>query len=267
MQDNPQPSSCGVIYKITNICNNKVYIGQTRNTITHRWYQHKQCAKRLLKYGYDNSKNESIKHSALYNAMIFHGIDKFIIEQIVTTTYELLNEEEKKHITMLNSLVPNGYNLLCGGNQQEHSNITIDHIRKTKWSRIDSNRNVKLQGLPPKVTYRNKGTYEEIVINHHTLCKHKVFSTKTYSSLEDAKSACIEFLNNLETNGITYTPNKNGVNLPKGVCLIENGYRVNKVINKKCYDKKFVNTNLTMEEKHNLAIEYLKQITTVQFND
>jgi len=31
----------GVIYKITNTVNGKVYIGQTVSTISHRWNQHK----------------------------------------------------------------------------------------------------------------------------------------------------------------------------------------------------------------------------------
>ena len=52
------------LYQITNLINNKVYIGQTNN-ITKRWSNHKCCnspdmviAKAIKKYGIENFKFE-----------------------------------------------------------------------------------------------------------------------------------------------------------------------------------------------------------------
>ena len=50
----------GIIYKITNIINNKVYIGQTVNTLKNRWCKHchsngcRMLYNAILKYGKDS---------------------------------------------------------------------------------------------------------------------------------------------------------------------------------------------------------------------
>ena len=36
----------GYIYKITNNINNKVYIGQTKNSVNRRWTEHKRDSKK-----------------------------------------------------------------------------------------------------------------------------------------------------------------------------------------------------------------------------
>ena len=61
--------SFGNIYKITNLINNKIYIGQTINPISQRWSAHKSHAKNgsthklgraIRKYGEENFKIELI---------------------------------------------------------------------------------------------------------------------------------------------------------------------------------------------------------------
>jgi group I intron endonuclease len=75
----------GVIYKITNVINNKIYIGLTRQTINKRWSCHKCNAKTkrkrthlalaMTKYGVENFKIEHLKDcytpSELYNTEIY----------------------------------------------------------------------------------------------------------------------------------------------------------------------------------------------------
>ena len=62
-------------YKITNIINNKVYIGQTKSPKT-RWSRHKSDARLGKKY-----------NSHIYNAMRKYGIDNFTFEIIAQTKY------------------------------------------------------------------------------------------------------------------------------------------------------------------------------------
>ena len=88
------------LYQITNLINNKKYIGQTNN-IQKRWSNHKCCnspnmviAKAIKKYGVDNFKFE-----VLYKDI---PIDK-------------IDDLERKIIQEKNTLVPNGYNVSKGG--------------------------------------------------------------------------------------------------------------------------------------------------------
>lgn len=112
----------GVIYKITNIVNNKIYIGQTTKSIRRRWSQHKNCSKKLV--------------SPLYRAMTKYGFESFIIEQVDTAeTRKTLNEKEEYYINIFNSRCPNGYNIACPLNQK---NVYEDTRTKEKLSKIMS---------------------------------------------------------------------------------------------------------------------------------
>ena len=87
-----------VIYKITNLLNGKIYIGQTKQPIEKRFLQHSKA------------------NSPLGQAMRQCGLENFIIEIIERCeNQEQMNEREKFWIKVLNSLVPNGYNILNGG--------------------------------------------------------------------------------------------------------------------------------------------------------
>lgn len=88
----------GFIYKITNLINQKVYIGQTSRTIDIRWQQHL----------YSSKDGESL----LYRAMRKYGIENFSIEQVEETS--LLNEREIFWINYYNSF-EKGYNMTLGG--------------------------------------------------------------------------------------------------------------------------------------------------------
>jgi len=93
-------ASCeGIIYKITNLLNNKVYIGQTKKTLEERWVMHCRdndtpIDKEIHKIGKDNFTYETIDYTANF--------------------YEL-NKKERYWIRKYNS-VEEGYNILAGGN-------------------------------------------------------------------------------------------------------------------------------------------------------
>ena len=87
-----------IIYKITNLINSKIYIGQTIRTLEDRILQHQYddlyVDRAIKKYGWDNFKAEVIEECE---------------------TIEKLNEREMYWIKELNSKAPNGYNLTDGG--------------------------------------------------------------------------------------------------------------------------------------------------------
>lgn len=91
----------GYIYKITNKCNDKIYIGQTRQTIEQRWSGHKHSA--------------VTSDAPLYRAMRKYGIENFQIDVIIKCNNNNLNNKEIYYINYYNSYVPNGYNATLGG--------------------------------------------------------------------------------------------------------------------------------------------------------
>ena len=95
----------GFIYKITNLVNNKIYIGKTTFTIESRWNRH--C--------YEVYRNR-LQYS-LYKAMRKYGIENFTIVKIEEVPDDLLNEREKYWIEYYNSYITNGlgYNETLGG--------------------------------------------------------------------------------------------------------------------------------------------------------
>lgn len=93
------------IYKIVNKINNKIYIGQSINVVD-RWKQHQ--------YKSLNSK-ELAYNSAIHQAMRKYGIENFVFEIIEECSIDELDEKERYWISKLNTLSPNGYNILEGG--------------------------------------------------------------------------------------------------------------------------------------------------------
>lgn len=254
----------GIIYIITNDISPKVYIGQTRQTLEKRWKDHIQCGKSMVKYKDIEGRIKNIQNSYLYRAMAYHGIHHFQIAIVEECSEEDLDINEQHYIDICESLAPNGYNLTSGGTKFTHNEDTIALMKKRKHELIDNIRNEKLQGLPPKVTYRNHITKgEQIVVNNHALCKHKTFSSITYQTYEAAKQAAIIFFQELARTGIPYIKPKKGeadIHDKKGFCSTPKGYRVNKVHKGENYDKRFERLDRTREENKIAALAYYEQL-------
>lgn len=97
----------GFIYKITNLVNNKVYIGLTTETIEKRWKNHIRCVGRVKRH--------------LYYAMEKYGVENFTIEEIDRSdNFKTLGELERKYIKEYNSANEEyGYNNTYGGESNQ----------------------------------------------------------------------------------------------------------------------------------------------------
>ena len=93
----------GVIYKIVNDINDKVYIGQTAGPMVERYKQHL------------SNVNQKRHQEKLYQAMREIGVEHFHQELIEEVTEKELDEKERYWIRFYDSL-KNGYNMTCGGN-------------------------------------------------------------------------------------------------------------------------------------------------------
>lgn len=95
----------GYIYCITNLVNQKKYVGKTIYSITERFKEH--CS---------DSKRERCEKRPLYDAMNKYGIENFIVEELeVVEDDNLLSEREIFWINELQTYGSKGYNATKGG--------------------------------------------------------------------------------------------------------------------------------------------------------
>ena len=155
-----------VIYEFVNNINQKVYVGQA--------VDYKQ---RIRNHKF-NLKQD--KNTPFYNALKKYGWENFSINIIEECESNELNEREVYWISEKKSLYPNGYNLLEGGNQVRHNDITKQKISNSRKgikfseSHIENLRKSHLGYIMPeeqkkKISKSNKG---------------KVFSEETKKKLK-----------------------------------------------------------------------------------
>lgn len=117
------------VYKITNLINNKVYIGSSNNP-ERRWREHKSNSQ---------NKNSITYNYPLYCAFRKYGIENFYFEIIATnfkTRFDM-EEYEKQQIQKYQSDIK-GYNQSC----ETHNALSDENIRnnlKTKVVAININ--------------------------------------------------------------------------------------------------------------------------------
>jgi group I intron endonuclease len=107
----------GAIYIWTNLINRKQYVGQTTRTLNQRMSEHK------------NSAGCPIIHAAIKK----HGIEKFKIISF-SCPEEDLDWTEGFLQKTLNTISPNGYNLILNEHQhRRHNEISIQKMRDNHW--------------------------------------------------------------------------------------------------------------------------------------
>jgi len=103
------------IYKVTNLLNGKLYIGQSRK-LRERITQH-----RGLNGG-----------GLLSKAIEKYGVDNFLFEVLIYCDISLLDDVEIYYIKPLDCKVPNGYNIQSGG-QRDYSETSRDNKPENVW--------------------------------------------------------------------------------------------------------------------------------------
>lgn len=160
----------GIIYKITNLINGKIYIGQTTQSLKARWRQH--C-------------NDEKSCRVLHYAIKKYGKENFILEIVAECKNVVeMNLKEVFYIKYFDTLVPNGYNLLTGGNHPEWSEES-----KKLMSDIWNNKSEEERArIGEKISASNK-----IAQNKPELKKQKSDFHKVYQNLPEQKKEKAEF--------------------------------------------------------------------------
>ncbi len=119
-----------IIYKAINRINGKEYVGQTTRSLSLRIAEHKYCS------------SKTIYSMPVYSAMVKYGFENFDFFFIDSaSSMEELNKKEEFYIKEFNTLCPNGYNVLPGGENRTVSDETkkkISAAKKGKFVGIDS---------------------------------------------------------------------------------------------------------------------------------
>ena len=205
------------IYKITNIINQKVYIGQA--------VSHIRKHNKLVPHGTNGrfkthiqealGKNNT-KYSCRYlnNAIKKHGQHNFISQLLYNCNLDDANNLESSEIIKQNALVPNGYNLVTScqsfGQSTEFRisvssgiiNSLVDkRIERLMKYKINIPDNYEIYVTPKK---RNKIQcgwrirLKDIVLSDVNILPNKEFEfTSPLISLEENKIRAIDFLKNI----------------------------------------------------------------------
>jgi group I intron endonuclease len=114
----------GVIYKITNTVNGKVYVGQTCAPLERRWREHKGDARTRTTCRY------------LHAAMRKYGYENFTIEVVDRSdSRDELAEKEIAWIAKLDAMNPEkGYNCTSGGTACVHGPSSKARVKGRKWT-------------------------------------------------------------------------------------------------------------------------------------
>lgn len=152
----------GIVYKITNIINNKCYIGITKKTFRQR-------------YNYTDKWWSTTTNDHLKNSVKKYGSENFIVEILEKCDNRLLEQREIHYIEKFDSF-KNGYNKTTGGSYNYNlSHETKQKISKSKKGCVSHNKGRKMseesraklsKSLKGKVAW-NKGLKTGSMKNEH----------------------------------------------------------------------------------------------------
>lgn len=192
-----------IIYRVTNLINNKIYIGQTKYSLKERKHGH-----------YSKMKDNTYFHKALCkynkNVFIWEIIDK-------ADTIEELNKKEQYWIKYYDSFNKNkGYNLTMGG-EGSIGYIPSEETRKKMRNRMLGNKYT----LGFKVKEETKEKLRNINLNKKLSIDHK-------NKIGKSNRKYIYILNNnkeiLKIDDLVAFCNKNNINYES----IRNAFKLNK---------------------------------------
>jgi group I intron endonuclease len=171
------------IYKLTNVKNDKIYIGQSKH-IKRRLSEHRRC----------ESKEDAVGgQSVIRRAIKKYGFKNFTFETLIYCDEgEYMDYMETKLIDLHECLVPNGYNVRDGGNKIHMSEEGKKRISEKAKKRIitEEHKNKVSEGL--KKFYKEIGRNEEWTKNLSISQKGKTKSDKHKEKLSQFRKEYIK---------------------------------------------------------------------------
>lgn len=177
----PQKLDMGHVYVITNLANNKRYIGQTWYDLNERWKKHCSKNKRGCPY--------------LYKAIIKHGRENFTIESLARfTDPELADIIETFYIDFYCSTDPqHGYNLQGGGQNKRPpmSQEIRNKISNSRKGMVFSQEHIANLSRSQKIKAKNLSEEGQKKLDASRSKKRKLTMEQANQLREDRKSGML----------------------------------------------------------------------------
>lgn len=181
----------GKIYKITNLVNEKVYIGQTIQTLKQRWWRH--CC------------NSGSTCPYLHNAILKYGKENFKIELLVEVEKGFLDTTEKFYISHYKSTDRHyGYNITEGGKSagtrkkalSEEDELRVITLKEKGWSVVTLAKEFNIDKSTVKNIFErhnkempNKRNLQNR-INREEFKNYIISNNPSYKEIEDKFGIC-----------------------------------------------------------------------------
>ena len=203
--DEPTNRYCE-IYKIVNLSNNKIYVGQAVSHILnhkkYRPYGHEGRFRCHISEAFSTKKNQS---HYLNNAIRKYGVKDFVVELIECCEIKDADERETHYIKEFNSLYPNGYNLKNGGKVFTHSNESkkrvsngvLNYYKDKKFNKFKDIKHID-DDIDKYIKPLNK--YNEQYGWYVYINKCKADFGGIHISLDESKNSAIEFIQELKNH-------------------------------------------------------------------
>ena len=169
-----------IIYKVWSEKGDKVYIGQTKQTIKERFSRHKKCFKQ---YDKDNTKSRATTCSVLFQEYGVENCQINSLEMVPFVTDEIINEKEEYwinfHPTAVNIIRPTPFTEERAKESkrayyEEHKDteeykarmkVNSAKYEETHREEINARRRVYAQANPDKIKEENRAQYEKLKQN------------------------------------------------------------------------------------------------------
>lgn len=199
------------IYKITNVSNGKIYVGQAVSHILnhkrYRPYGHEGRFRCHISEAFSQKKNQS---HYLNNAIRKSGVHDFEVDLIECCETSDSDSREIHYIKEFNSLYPNGYNLKNGGSVFTHtdeskkrlSNGVINYFKDKKMERF---KNIKFidENIDKYIKPLNR--YDEQYGWYVYIDRTKADFGGVHIPLKESRKNAREFIINLKNHLATHS--------------------------------------------------------------
>ncbi len=249
--------SLGEIYKITNIINNKIYIGKTKTYYKNMKFGSENRFKNHIASAFSKSKKYDCPK--LYNAIRKYGKDNFKVDIIYTCPIDEVDIYEIKYITEYNSTNDkNGYNIALGGGGRSVVDVSEEVRKKISSKQSDTEMNIK--------PYFRKKIHTGYTVQRRDNGKvYRKYFTNTKNTVEANYLLAKSYLDDIKKSQVKNNKYNRKKSLPENISEIVKankiiGYKVNIMKNKIKYNKNFQSIKEPIDNLYKKAIEYKESI-------
>lgn len=249
----------GLIYKITNTENNKIYIGKTKEYYGEKKFGIKGRLGHHLTNAFTPSKRNDCPR--FYNAIRKYGKSSFQIELLETCDMDIIDETETGYISKYNSTDRKiGYNIAKGGGGRSVVMVDEDVRKKISQSNNSSNKLLNIKEI-----YDDGKLIGYTVRRRISGKQYQKWFTSTTNTPDENLKLAKAYLEEIKSGRHTSNDYNKTSTLPRNINYVKEngdiiGYRVDIMINGKKTTRSFQSPNMTLDEKYKKAIEIKDKI-------